>query len=83
MALLLGDFGRYKEAIAMKESALRLDPISFVAISNYAISLIGQNRRDDAERELEKLASITPAEYAYERGVLTNVGGKWANLVSR
>jgi len=65
----------------MQESALRLDPLSTVAIRNYVISLIRQNRLDDARRELEKLASIAPAEYANDRGVLTAVGGKWANLM--
>ncbi len=79
MALLLGELGRYKEANPIFESALRLDPVSMVAIINLVASLTRQNRLDDAERELEKLASIAPAWYARYQGLLTSVGGKWAN----
>ena len=44
-------------------------------------SLIVRNRLDEAERELEKIASIHPAAYARWKGVLAAVGGKWANRV--
>ena len=81
MALLLYELGRYEEAIAMQESALRLDPLSIIAISNYVISLIRQNRLDNAGRELEKLASIAPEWYALMRGELTGVSGNWSSVV--
>ena len=81
MANTLYGLGRYEEAIAMQESALRLDPVSIVAISTYVDSRIRQNRLDDAGRELEKLASISPAWYAVRRGTLTGIGGNWSSLV--
>ena len=79
MGLDLADLGLYEEANAMTESALRLDPVSMVAIINYVVSLIRRNRLDDARQEMEKLASIAPASYARQRGILAGVGGKWAN----
>ena len=44
------------------------------------MALIDRNRLDEAEQEMEKLASIAPDVYARLRGVLTSLGGKWANL---
>jgi TolB-like protein/Tfp pilus assembly protein PilF len=81
MALLLNQRGRYEESFSMEETALRLDPLSIPAISNYVLGLSVRNRLDDADRELEKIASIYPARYASARGDLTSVGGKWANAV--
>ncbi len=43
--------------------------------------LISRNRLDEAERELEKLATIHPTSYAVMRGALTSLGGKWTNAV--
>ena len=70
----------YAEAISLRETALRLDPLSKPAISNYVGSLRQRNRLDDAARELERFTSIAPVEYAYLRGQLTSVHGKWANM---
>ena len=82
MANLLDDgLGRYDEAFAMEEAALRLDPLSIPAISNYVLGLIERNRLEDADRELQKLASIAPSTHAQHRGALTSVGGKWADAV--
>ena len=81
MAVLLNELGRYEESFSMVETALRLDPLSIPAISNYVFELSVRNRLDDADRELEKIASIYPAKYASVRGDLTYVGGKWANAV--
>jgi TolB-like protein/DNA-binding winged helix-turn-helix (wHTH) protein len=82
MANLLDDgLGRYDEAFAMEETALRLDPLSIPAISNYVLGLVERNRLDEADRELQKLASIAPGLYAQYRGVLTSLGGNWANAV--
>ncbi len=79
--LLGGRFGRYEEAFAMRETALRLDPLSIPALGNYISSLIVRNRLAEAERELEKFASIRPSGYARARGTMTSLGGKWANAV--
>jgi len=82
MANLLGGLlGRYEEAFAMRETALRLDPLSIPALGNYIRGLIVRNRLAEAERELEKLASIRPSGYASGRGSMTSLGGKWANAV--
>jgi TolB-like protein len=80
MSILFGQLGRYKERFALEETALRLDPLSKVVISNYAFSLSRRNRLDEADRELAKLASIDPVWYAEARGELTALGGKWANV---
>jgi hypothetical protein len=79
--LLVWNLGRYEEAFAMRETALRLDPLSIPALSNYIRSLIERNRLAEAERELEKFASIRPSGYASWRGRMTSLGGKWANLI--
>ncbi len=82
MGSLLGEnLGRYAEGFAAGETALRLDPLSLPAMHNYVLGLIHRNRLAEAERELEKLASVHPGFYAYMRGVLTSLGGKWANAV--
>jgi len=82
MANLL-DFslGRYDESFPMRETALRLDPLSIPAINLYVLALIYRNRLADADRELEKIASIYPSRYASWRGRRTSLGGKWANKV--
>jgi len=77
--LLFSDLGRYAEAFPMWETALRLDPLSIPAIATYVEGLINRNRLAEADRELEKLASVHPAIYASLRGQLTSLGGKWAN----
>ncbi len=79
--LLFSDLGRYAEAFPMWETALRLDPLSIPAIATYVEGLINRNRLAEADRELEKLASVHPAIYASLRGQLTSLGGKWANAV--
>jgi tetratricopeptide (TPR) repeat protein len=82
MANLLGwDLGGYEESFAAREMARRLDPLSLPARTNYVGALISRNRLDEADRELEKLASIAPDRFAAWRGVRTSLGGKWANAV--
>jgi hypothetical protein len=73
--------GRYEEAFLANEATLRLNPLSIVAIGVYSQSLIDRNLLDEADRVLEKIASIHPAWYAFWKGELAAVGGKWANLV--
>jgi hypothetical protein len=63
------------------ETALRLDPLSKPAIRNYVMNLILTNRLDDAERELEKIAAIYPAEYADLNGELASIHWKCADFV--
>ena len=60
----LGDLGRYEEAVLTSEATLRLDPLSIPAIFTYTQSLINRNLLDEADREIEKIASIYPAVYA-------------------
>ncbi|MCH7894515.1 MAG: hypothetical protein IH907_08405 [Proteobacteria bacterium] len=79
--LLDTDLGRYAEAFSMRETALRLDPLSLPANGNYILALINRNRLDEADRELEKLAAIAPAASLKMRGNLTSLGGKWTNKI--
>ncbi len=72
---------RYDEGIAALEMAVRLNPLSMPAIVNYVRELILRNRLAEADRELEKLASIAPSSYAMAHGVRTSLGGKWTNAV--
>ena len=79
-ALLNDELGRYAESFAKFEMTLRLDPLSIPTTGNYVSVLIDQNRLDEADRKLEKLASIAPELYARLGGYRTSLGGKWANL---
>ena len=79
--ILYVDLGRYAESFVVFEKATRLDPLSLPAISNYVGTLIVRNRLAEADREIEKFASIFPSLYATMRGRLASVGGKWANVV--
>ena len=81
-ANILGNaLGRYEEEFVMREMALRLDPLSIVAIDSYVGSLVSRNRLDEARGELEKIAPIHPALYAELMPILAGLGGNWANLV--
>jgi TolB-like protein/Tfp pilus assembly protein PilF len=72
--------GRYAEAFEMREKAVQLDPLSWPAKVNYIITLINTNRLAEADRELEKLATLAPAEYAAHRGLRLSHGGHWASF---
>jgi len=72
--------GRYAEANAMRERAVQLDPLSWPARVNYFVTLISTDRLTEADRELEKLATLAPAEYAAHRGIRLSQGGHWANF---
>jgi TolB-like protein len=78
--LITNSLGRYAEGFAAHEMTLRLDPLSIPTTGNYVFALIDRNRLDEADRKLEKLASIAPSFYARLRGYRTSLGGKWANL---
>ena len=79
--LLHDDLGRYKEAFIAAETAQRLNPLSIPANYNYIMSLINRNRLDEADRKIEKLASIHPGASRLARNYRTSVGGKWANFI--
>jgi TolB-like protein len=82
MGIVLDRFlGEYNEAFAAYDKALRLDPLSIPAIGNNVRTLIERNRLAEADRGIEKLASIAPRNYAAMRGYRTSLGGKWTNLV--
>jgi TolB-like protein/Tfp pilus assembly protein PilF len=82
MGVLLGEYqGRYPEAFDSFETSLRLDPLSIPASNNYINQLIARNRLEEAELELEKLAAISPAYYATQRGLLAALSGNWAEAV--
>ncbi len=83
--LWLGNFlnvlGHYDETFSMHEKAVRLNPLSLPANANYARGLIERNRLDEANRQLEKLASIAPGYYARSglHGIRSSLGGRWAD----
>jgi len=77
--ILDGSLGRYAEAFAMCEKAVQLDPLSIPAMFNYVDSMIKRDRLTEADRELEKLASMAPSVYAVLRGWRLSQGGHWAN----
>lgn len=80
MANILGDdLGRYEEAFTTEGTALGLDPLSIPAIGNRARSLFDRDRLAEAERELEKLASIAPAFHSNIRGEAASRRGQWAD----
>jgi TolB-like protein len=73
--LLNLDLGRYDEAFPMRETAMRLDPLSIPTIISYLQALIERNRLTEADRELAKIASIFPHVYAYRNGTRMSRGG--------
>jgi TolB-like protein/Tfp pilus assembly protein PilF len=75
------DLGRYAEAFPMRETAMRLDPLSIPTIVFYVQALIERNRLAEAAVELDKIASIFPHVYAYRHGSLLSHGGKTASAV--
>jgi len=79
--LLRYEFGRYKEAIAMTEKALRLDPLSKTAIVDYLRVLKETGRHAENDRELDKIASIYPELYADLSSTKMGRGGKWGYVL--
>jgi len=75
------ELGRYDEAFQMRSTAMRLDPLSIPTIRYYLQALIERNRLAEADRELEKIASIFPHVHAYRRGSRMSRGGNMANAV--
>jgi len=79
--ILNAELGRYEEAFQVRETGMRLDPLSIPTIVFYQQALIERNRLDEADRELEKIASIFPHVYAYRRGTRLTRGGNMADAV--
>jgi TolB-like protein/DNA-binding winged helix-turn-helix (wHTH) protein len=80
MALLSARVGRYVDILPYQERALRLDPVSLVPMNNYVHSLIEMGHVDEADRELEKIRTISPRIYADYHGRVKAAGGEWAYL---
>jgi tetratricopeptide (TPR) repeat protein len=70
---------RTREAMAMLEKAIQLNPLAEHILQGYILRLLWSNRRVEADRALEKLASISPARYAEMKGYRLSLGGEWAN----
>jgi TolB-like protein/Tfp pilus assembly protein PilF len=81
MAILFLELGRYAEGFAAFETAVHLDPLSIPTRHNYIQELIRRNRLEEADREIEKYASIAPSRAAGLRSLRTSLGGKWTNEV--
>jgi TolB-like protein/Tfp pilus assembly protein PilF len=79
--ILADDLGRYQEAFIASETAMRLNPLSIPANFNYIRGLIRRNRLDEADRKIEKLASIHPGAAGLARNFRMSSGGKWANFI--
>lgn len=80
MATVSARVGRYKDILPHQARALRLDPVSVLAMNNYVHSLIEHGRLDEAARELEEIHNIAPRIYSDYQGRLKSAGGKWAYL---
>ena len=82
MGVLLSNYvGHYNKGFAAFQTALRLDPLLIPASTNYVVALIERNRLAEADRELEKLASISQRFYAIWHGNRMSLNGRWANAV--
>lgn len=79
--LLYRDLGNYVEGIAVREQALRYDPLSRPAINNYMGILLRSDRFEEASRELEKIATVYPDIYAIWKGNIS--AQKNAQLAAR
>jgi TolB-like protein/Flp pilus assembly protein TadD len=73
--------GRYREYFETTKTALALDPLSQPSLANHIQNLIDREELAEAERQLEKLASVSPRAATSLRGHLTSLDGNWANAV--
>lgn len=73
--------GRYRDYFESTETALALDPLSQPSLVNHIQNLIDRSELLEAERDLDKLASVSPRAAASLRGHLASLDGKWANGV--
>ncbi|MGJ3232512.1 MAG: tetratricopeptide repeat protein [Oceanicaulis sp.] len=59
-ALALRNLGRFEESLVQFEEAYRRDPMSPVALGNYALELLARRRQAEAEPVIERLRAISP-----------------------
>jgi TolB-like protein/DNA-binding winged helix-turn-helix (wHTH) protein len=69
------------ESFAAIETAARLDPLSRAANWRYIFGLILSGQLTEAERQIERYASIYPEGATILRGYLGSLGGRWSNRV--
>ena len=78
---VLDRLGRYRDYFETTKAALAHDPLSQPSLVNHIQNLIDRDELAEAERELDKLASVSPRASASLRGHLTSLDGRWANAV--
>jgi len=69
---------RYQESFDLIETAIRLDPLSIPGIGNYVWDLVERRRFEDARRQTEKLALLSPGMYTRTKAWLDSQGGKYS-----
>ncbi len=77
--ILYSDLGQYKDAIALQETAFRLDPLMRPMDWIIFINLIYRNRLAEAEQHMEQYVSDNPSRYAAWQGRLHSIDWQWAN----
>jgi len=77
----MGQFASQEEAFAAREKAVRLDPLSPLINYSYINALLVRNRLIEADEQIEKYASIDPKGAMVLRGVVSSLGGNWANYI--
>ncbi len=74
----LADQGNYQESFNLLERAVRSDPLSVAALSNYFGALVARGRLSEAQRVLNKLASLSPHHYRQYWLSFKSLDGNWA-----
>lgn len=72
--------GRYKESFEVRELAVLLDPLSIIALSNYAYGLMYRGRIEEADQVIDQLTSIATETPDHILVFRASLGGNWANL---
>jgi serine/threonine-protein kinase len=60
LSILLSDFGRFDEGVALGRQTIALDPLRTVSHTNLALYLIALGRYDEAEAALRKVIALQP-----------------------
>lgn len=74
-------FLSFAETFTATETAARLDPLSRPANWGYIHLLIRRDRLDEADRQMEKYASIDRWGAVILRGYRTSIEGNWSNRI--
>jgi len=77
----MGLFASQQEAFAGGETALRLDPLSPVINYSYVGDLLAQGRLEEADRQIDKYATIDPKSAAILRAYRSSLGGHGSNYI--